>query len=288
MTTGIESLVSNDPWLAVLTFILDLTIKSSIVCLVAAAATLVLRRSSAFVRSTVWVSAIIGLLLLPAFSLQSPVWTLPVLPDLASLSDGSYQSSLDKNGGSVPSSSPAATVDAPALSGAVGQTASDGIPWFAWGILLWVTGGIGYLAWYLVSQVGVRSIVRQARPADGRWARLLGHVSNELDVRRSVRLLESDRLNAAITYGILDPVIVVPTNCEEWPASRRRLVLSHELAHVKRWDTLTEIFALFAMMLYWFNPLVWLRFVACASSGKRIATTRSCKPVQNRPTTRSF
>jgi hypothetical protein len=69
--------------------------------------------------------------------------------------------------------------------------------------------------------------------------------------------LESDHLKAAITVGILDPVIVVPSDCEGWPANRRRLVLSHELAHVKRWDTLAEMFALVAMMLYWFNPLVW-------------------------------
>ena len=257
MVAGLESMLTNVPWLTGLAFLIDVAIKGTAICAVAAVAAFFLRRSSAFVRSVVWVCAIVALMLLPAFSLQSPVWNLPLIPDIASMGGGSYEPGSDKNGGDAPVTPLAAKVDAPTSAGSVGSATPAGLPWYAWGILAWVAGAILCLAWYLISQLGVRSLVRQARPADDEWTRLLGSVSNELDVRRSVRLLESDRLKAAITYGILDPVIVVPADCEEWPANRRRLVLSHELAHVKRWDALSEAFALFTTMLYWFNPLVW-------------------------------
>jgi beta-lactamase regulating signal transducer with metallopeptidase domain len=257
MISTLESVLSGVPWIGGLALLLDVAIKGTVLCALAATATFVLRRSSAFVRSTVWVCAIVALMLLPAFSLQSPVWNLPILPDLTSWSHGSYEAGLDKNGGDAPMEPPAATVDAPSAAGGIGSTTFVGMPWYAWGILLWITGGVFCLAWYLVSQAGVQSIVRQARPACGKWTRLLGKVSHDLDVGRDVRLLESDRLKAAITFGILKPVVVLPADCDDWPASRRRLVLSHELAHVKRWDTLTEMFALFATILYWFNPFVW-------------------------------
>ena len=39
-----------------------------------------------------------------------------------------------------------------------------------------------------------------------------------------------------------------------WPTDRRRDVLLHELAHVKRLDCLTQALAQVACALYWFNP----------------------------------
>jgi beta-lactamase regulating signal transducer with metallopeptidase domain len=52
---------------------------------------------------------------------------------------------------------------------------------------------------------------------------------------------------------------------------RRRLVLSHELAHVKRRDVLIEVLVSLALVFHWFNPLVWM-----AASRLRIERERDC------------
>lgn len=257
MITGFEAWLADVPWTTVLTFLVDLMIKSTLICATAAIATLLLRRSSAFVRSTIWVCALVGLLLLPAFSVLSPMWNVPIIPDLASLNAGSYLPDVEKPEPGISGGTPSARID---VSPAVGQSRGNtpmGLPWYAWVIMAWIAGGFLYSCWNLISHAGVRSVVRKAVPADRKWTGLLDGVAEELDLRRRVRLLESGCLKAAITVGIIDPVIVLPSDCDEWPASRRRLVLSHELAHVKRWDSLTELFALFVTIVYWFNPLVW-------------------------------
>jgi beta-lactamase regulating signal transducer with metallopeptidase domain len=257
MVAGFETWFADVPWMPVLTFLVDLAIKSALICVVASIATLLLRRSTAFVRSTIWACALVGLILLPALTALSPVWNVPIFPNLASLSGGSYVPDSEKPEPGASGVQPAAGVDSPEAASGLLATTEGKIPWYAWGILAWIAGGFFYLCWNLISHAGVRSVVRHAVPADRRWTVLLDGIAKELDLRREVRLLESGHLKAAITVGIIDPVIVLPSDCDEWPASRRRFVLSHELAHVERWDTLTETFALFAMMLYWFNPLVW-------------------------------
>jgi beta-lactamase regulating signal transducer with metallopeptidase domain len=247
MIAGFEAWLMDVPWMTVLAIFIDLAVKSAIICSVAAIAALLLRRSSAFVRSTVWACALIGLLLLPALSLLTPV----------SLGSGSYVPDSEKPETGTSGAPPTARAGTSGVAGTTGGTPQAGIPWYAWGMLAWIAGGLLYLCWNLILHAGVRSVVRQAVPADRRWTALLDGVAQELDFNRNVRLLESSHLKAAVTVGIVDPVIVLPSDCDEWPASRRRFVLSHELAHVKRWDTLTEIFALFSTILYWFNPLVW-------------------------------
>ena len=96
MVTFLQAWLADVQWMTVLTFFVDLAIKSSLICSVAAIAVFLMRRSSAFVRSTVWVSVVVGLLLLPAFTVLSPVWNVPIIPELASLNNGSYVPDAEK------------------------------------------------------------------------------------------------------------------------------------------------------------------------------------------------
>ena len=52
--------------------------------------------------------------------------------------------------------------------------------------------------------------------------------------------------------------MILPATVRGWSDQRLRLVLLHELAHIKRRDSLVEILACITLVLYWFNPLVWL------------------------------
>src|SRR5208282_722388 len=50
----------------------------------------------------------------------------------------------------------------------------------------------------------------------------------------------------------------LPFGAAQWPEDRRRIVLSHEVAHIARHDWCLQICAELARAIYWFHPLVWL------------------------------
>jgi TonB family protein len=51
---------------------------------------------------------------------------------------------------------------------------------------------------------------------------------------------------------------MLPAAAADWPEERLRVVISHELAHVRRGDWGTQLAAEFLRALFWFNPLVWI------------------------------
>jgi TonB family protein len=74
-----------------------------------------------------------------------------------------------------------------------------------------------------------------------------------------------------LAWGILRPVVVLPTAAREWPAARLRSVLLHERMHHQRRDLLAQAVAQVACCLFWFQPLAWM-----ALARQRAERERAC------------
>lgn len=78
-------------------------------------------------------------------------------------------------------------------------------------------------------------------------------------VGRRPALKEVEGLTVPAVFGIRRPTICLPTGTiEALSGQDLRLVLLHELAHVKRRDGLVLSLCLFVRALHWFNPMAWL------------------------------
>jgi beta-lactamase regulating signal transducer with metallopeptidase domain len=259
-------------WAEALQAVLDYALKGTLICALAWLLTLLRRHSSAHIRNKIWMFALIALALLPMGSLLAPLWRLPLLPGLGRLAlsatgakgvagTGPEMGGPDGGGGSL-----AGQADQVGL-GSLGP----GPEWALWAVLALVSGACLTLGWILVSRLALRRIVRRARPVSDSWTGLLASLCAELGLRRKVRLLKTPAIRAGIAVGVLRPRVVLPEEAEGWSAQRRRLILSHELAHIQRWDTLAEELAALVSVLYWFNPVVWL-----ALKRFRIERERDC------------
>ena len=130
-----------------------------------------------------------------------------------------------------------------------------------WGILLLIVwlGGFLYLSGRLLLSLGcVRlAVSRSSEVTTGDWRLLFDRVLRRLDIDRPVRLLVSPRLEVALSVGIFRPAILLPQVAQTWSRERLESILLHELAHVKRWDNLSNVVSQWACTFHWYNPVVW-------------------------------
>jgi beta-lactamase regulating signal transducer with metallopeptidase domain len=68
---------------------------------------------------------------------------------------------------------------------------------------------------------------------------------------------ESDRIGTAFVCGLLHPKIYIPVGVG---AADLPYILEHERTHIRRKDHLLKPMAFCALILHWFNPLMWLSF----------------------------
>jgi hypothetical protein len=60
-----------------------------------------------------------------------------------------------------------------------------------------------------------------------------------------------------MTVGIIDPVVILPTDWARWNEAELSAVLAHEEEHVRRRDPLVAGVALLNRAIFWFHPLAW-------------------------------
>ena len=138
-------------------------------------------------------------------------------------------------------------------AGAAAQEAV--IPWMA---LLWAAGALACALCFLLPHLRGRREWNASLPVEDPFvtAWLAGH-----PIRRKVRVRCSDRVDSPLTYGLLRPVILLPKTLDRSDVSRLAFVLTHEMAHIRRFDALSKLLLAAAACLHWFNPLVWVMLV---------------------------
>jgi hypothetical protein len=65
-------------------------------------------------------------------------------------------------------------------------------------------------------------------------------------------------IGSPMTIGVWRHRVLLPAVADAWSPERLRAVLIHELGHVRRRDTLIQLIAQLASVVYWWNPLAWL------------------------------
>jgi beta-lactamase regulating signal transducer with metallopeptidase domain len=124
---------------------------------------------------------------------------------------------------------------------------------------VWLSGAIGVGGYLLVSALRFGRGVRRLRPVTDRVVLdLLEDCKQEMGVRTPLSVVETGCVSSPSLLGFIRPRLLLPMGLlGRFSLSELRYVFLHELAHVKRGDIALNWAASAALVLHWFNPLVW-------------------------------
>ena len=106
--------------------------------------------------------------------------------------------------------------------------------------LVWAAGLALVLMRFCAGIIRLAGLTRSAR------------TSKEPDIR------VSESIQTPMTWGVIRPVILLPTYADGWPTEQRDIVIRHERAHIERRDWMWQAFAQAMTAVFWFHPLMWL------------------------------
>jgi HEAT repeat protein/beta-lactamase regulating signal transducer with metallopeptidase domain len=263
--------------------ILDSVVKATLVLGAAAVAAHALRRASAALRHLIWTLALVSALLMPVLSMALPRWQLPILnvasPEQMRIGSEEPRAlapplrSPAADRARLPEPAPAASPVPPTPVNT--SPAYERIASLSWPRILGVVWALGFLLLVgrvIVGVIAVQWMARRSqRVLDAPWMKAAVALASEVGVSGNITFLRSEGAAMPLACGVLRPAVMMPAEADDWPADRLRIVLLHELAHVKRRDCLTHIIAQLACAFHWFNPLAWV-----AARNVRTERERAC------------
>ena len=136
------------------------------------------------------------------------------------------------------------------------QTLSSFLPVI---VLLWILG-VGAFTFRLgggIWQLHRYKTLEVSKPIKD-WQQRFSALCEKLNIRQSVRILQSNLIKTPIVVGWLKPLILMPTSVFLQMNPRElEAILAHELAHIRRFDNLVNLAQSFVEILFFYHPCVW-------------------------------
>jgi beta-lactamase regulating signal transducer with metallopeptidase domain len=243
--------------------LIESALKISVVVALGLLAAMVLRNRSAALRHWALAVAITAALGTPLLMAVAPTWSPPLSATAPVVNHDARPA--------PPANRAARTVETAIVDVTIDAAQTRRVDPASILLSVWLAGVLANASVLLIGFGRLRRIVSRATAiTDGPWADAVRELAAHYGMR-GVRLLRSDHPALLVTWGLVSPKILLPNDADSWSTDRIRVVVAHELAHVRRHDWIVQIASEMLRSAYWFNPLVWL-----ASSRLRLESERAC------------
>ena len=214
------------------------------------------KKSPKWIRCVLW--AMVAVRLVLPFTVKSDVSVIPstetveirsdivnessenILDHTSEESDGStvvYKRSVSVNSGIKPIDDVLNSITA--KDNNASRSESKTLPFYDISGIIWLIGACLMMIYALASFIRIKRQVRSA-----------------VSLEKNIMLC--DGIYSSFILGIFRPRIYLPASINE---EKRKYMIAHETAHLKRRDHLWKPLGFAILSVYWFNPVIWLAYI---------------------------
>jgi bla regulator protein BlaR1 len=133
-------------------------------------------------------------------------------------------------------------------------------PAFPWMTLIWILG-VMVLSLRLAGGMMLTGRLRSqgVSPLPDRLEKRFRRLIHRSGIRRPVKLKLSGKVMVPLVTGVIRPLILLPAAIISlMPVDQLESILAHEIAHIRRYDFLVNIFQSVIEALFFYHPAVWI------------------------------
>jgi TonB family protein len=129
--------------------------------------------------------------------------------------------------------------------------------------LAWASGAGALFAMALVRRrILLHHLFSSSSEPAAREARIFARIQSDRPARKRASLRTTKATTSPAVVGVLRPIVFLPQgSTDSLSDAEVESVLTHEIAHILRFDNLTAVLQMIASALFWFHPLVWFAHV---------------------------
>ncbi len=276
-----NSLLDSLASVSLVVMLLRITLLATLACMYLSLA----RRAQPALRHAIAAGSLVAVVLLPVASKLLPAVNVPVLSAPAPAAPATVTTdpaplSIEVSSDETPPPATAGAIDVPAAQPIVTEPVRQKAPapvllarvaslakqsflssrnWTRFAIVMWGLVAMGLLVRLALAFGRAHRIAARALLITDEFLRVeVERACRALRVTRWIDVAVSDEIAVPMVIGLRNPCIVLPVSAEQWSRERTGVVLLHEIAHIRRRDCVSMLFARVVCAVLWLHPLVVL------------------------------
>lgn len=127
-------------------------------------------------------------------------------------------------------------------------------------LFVWLTGMAALLILFILTSKKMKRITNTALPVqDSRVKSLYRQCLQESGIARDIPIFSTASLKSPMIVGLFRARIYIPSRqVSDFKETALRYMLLHELMHYKYKDAAGNLLINVALVLYWYNPFIWI------------------------------
>jgi len=99
---------------------------------------------------------------------------------------------------------------------------------------------------------------RMVANPDGQWLDIFDELKTQMGISKTVKMLKSGLAQTPMVVGWISPVVLVPAAAfASLSPEQMRMILAHELMHIRRYDHWVNQFQALVEIILFFHPAIW-------------------------------